>query len=280
VDNFRLLSMPVRVRSTDARFAELLRWHLAPFRRPLPDDRSWGIEVYSADEDQSGEETIFRYVRNQVVMLKAPLPGVLHYAVSDLQSLVGVSVGDFLLLHAGAVNRNREGMLLPAPRNAGKSTLTLALLDRGFGYLSDEYGAIDPVTYRAYPFPKRISVGDMSLRFFPGIEAKLEDVREGQARDLGERYVRPEDLASAVGAPARVRWLVFPGHDRSGSPRLDAISKAEAVERMVRNSVNLGRYRDRGVVLLTRLAQEAEAFVLDGGDPIQRAELLTARIEA
>jgi hypothetical protein len=46
---------------------------------------------------------------------------------------------------------------------------------------------------------------------------------------------------------------------------------------MARYSFNLYRYEARGVVLLSRIAAEAEAFELAGGSVLERAELLSAR---
>jgi hypothetical protein len=175
------------------------------------------------------------------------------------------------------VSRDGHGLLLPAGQDVGKSTLTVALLTLGFDYLSDEVGAIDPVTRRAYPFPKRVHLEPASLDFFPGLADRLGD-RRGLNGRLLARFVAPLDVGARVGGPARPRWIVFLDPDRSGPPRLEPLTRAAAVERMAENSSNLYRYGDRGVVLLSRVAQEAGAFSLSGGNPIERAELLAERL--
>lgn len=160
--------------------------------------------------------------------------------------------------------------------DAGKSSLVLALLQAGFDYLSDEVGALDPVTQRAYPFEKRITVSPTAMRFFPGLEERLQD-RQGLSAELRDRYVRPEDVGRTVAGPAPVRGIVFVSSDWEGPPRLEPIPRSEAVARMAAASFNLYRYGERGVVLLSRVAAQAPAFELRGGTPPERAALALDR---
>ena len=151
--------------------------------------------------------------------------------------------------------------------------MTLGLLEAGFSYLTDDVGALDPVTARAYPFAKRIKLLPDALAFFPGLEDRIEDRKEVPFRQW-ERFVRPEDVGARIGDPSPVRWLVFPSPDFEGPPHLLPMSKAESVESMAANCFNLYRYAERGVVLLSRVAAEAEAFRLQGGSLRDRVDLL------
>jgi hypothetical protein len=148
----------------------------------------------------------------------------------------------------------------------------------GFDYYSDDVAPIDPVTSRVYPFEKRIALKQSSvLHFFAGLEPGLAD-GIGWAKELRQRYVRPEDVNAVTGGPAPARWIVFLGPDREGPPRLSSITRAETVERLAEHCFNLFAYGDRGVALLSRAVKEAEArFQLDGGTPIERAALLSER---
>jgi hypothetical protein len=233
--------------------------------------------VYVREEDAGLDPPIYSYFRDDLRVARSPHPAVLlAYAVGDIQASVPQKASDYLFLHAGAVAAEGDALLIPAPTGGGKSTLTAALLNTGFGYLSDDLAAIDPVTSRIHPFEKRIKLNHQTVSFFPGLEDRLDD-RSGLPASHDERYVRPEDLGSGVVGPARGRWLVFPTPNREGPPRLVPIPRAEAVERMTANAHNLLRYAERGVILLSRVAGEAEAFRLDGGTPPARAELLAER---
>lgn len=262
----------------DAGFADALAWHLAPFRRSAPAPHAYPVDLYVQEEDaRLGSPRYSFFLSNRLRTRSESLSAALAYALWDIHATVPRQARDFLILHAGAAARNGHAVLLPAEAEVGKSSLVLALLAAGFDYLSDELGAIDPVTARAYPFEKRLNVDPDTLGFFPGLEERLED-RRGLSGELRQRYVRPEDAGAGVGPPSPIRWLVFPTADWVGAPRLEALGPAEAVSRMAAMSFNLFRYGDRGVVLLSRVARDAQAFELRGGTPRERADLLAERM--
>jgi hypothetical protein len=200
---------------------------------------------------------------------------MLEYVIWDVHACVPQKTRDFLLLHAGGVVRGGEAILIVAEADVGKSSLVARLLELGLDYLSDELGVIDPADRRAHPFPKRISLdpGPAGARSDDGGANEPADPFAG----LAARYVAPEDLGASIASPSPVRWLVFPSLDRQGPPRLTALPKAEAVRRMAALSFNLYRYAERGVVVLSELADRAEAFGLDGGTIDERADLIAQR---
>jgi hypothetical protein len=275
VDDYRMLSMAFTIKSMDERFAEGLRWHLAPFR--LTKAASGGVAVELLTEPASGQPGYTFRFATQELFRSEILAEAIHRAVWEIHRAVPEQIRDFILLHAGAVARDQQAVLLPAMTASGKSSLTLGLLEAGFSYLTDDVGALDPVTARAYPFPKRIKLLPDALAFFPGLEDRLEDRKEVPFRQW-ERFARPEDVGAQIAGPEPVRWLVFPSPDFEGLPRLVPIAKAESVELMAANCFNLYRYAERGVVLLSRVAAGAEAFRLEGGSLPDRISLLVEEI--
>jgi hypothetical protein len=269
------------VRTVDRAFADALRWHLQPFARPQLEFDSVPVWVYVQDEDSDQAEPEYSYFRDEVIQRKdRSLASLLEYVRWDLHAFVPERARDYLFLHAGAVASNGQAMLLTGSPDRGKSSLVLALLQRGLRYLSDDLGAIDPVSSRVYPFQKRISVRESTLvRYFPEVVGQLED-RAGLSEGLKERFVRPEDLGAEVGGPSSPRWIILLGESREGPPRLEPLTRAESVEKMAANSFNLFRYQERGIVLLSRVAADAEAFVLQGGTAPDRADLLAERLTA
>ena len=275
-DAFRMLSMAFSVKSEDERFSESLRWHLGPFLLDAPAPASIPAEFLATDE--TGEPAyIFRFSTHERFRV-AMLAEAIHRTVWELHRAVHDQVRDFLLLHAGAVVRGGHALLLPAETASGKSSLTLGLLEKGASYLSDDLAALDPVTNRAYPFPKRIKLIPDALEFFPGLEERLGD------RDLPfsqfERFVRPEDVGASVAEPATVKWVVFPTSEFEGPPVLEPMTKAESVKEMAANCLNLYRFGDAGVVLLSRIANGAESFRLRGGSLGERIELLSDQLRS
>ena len=273
-----MLSTSFTVRSVDDAFSAALAWHLAPFRRSNGDHHAVSVDLFVDEEDEERRPPPRSLYRGGLLRYRhARLERLAEHAVWDLHATVPKGSRDYLFLHAGTVARDGRALVLPAEMDTGKSSLVVALLELGFGYLSDELGAIDPVTGRAYPFPKRISLDEDALEHFEGLRDRLVDRTEAGV-SLPQRHLRPEDLGAGVAEAAPPRWVVFPGMDRSGPPRLEPVPRADAVRRMAANCFNLYRYQQRGVVLLTRVAQVVDAFELRGGTPRERAALLAERL--
>ena len=69
-----------------------------------------------------------------------------------------VRSSDYVLVHAAAVEHRGRGLLLVGPPFAGKTTLGLALADRGLDYYSDDVAAVRRSDGRLHPFRRRAGV--------------------------------------------------------------------------------------------------------------------------
>jgi hypothetical protein len=273
-DHYQILSAAFTVRSVDEDFASALGWHLSSFSRAAPSRRVPTIDFYVDEADAESDPIKYTLADSGNVLARYPHPAdLLNLALWSIFAAVPQEVQDFLLLHSGAVARDGQAILLPAWMDSGKSTTVLALLHAGFEYLSDEYGALDPVTEHAYPVPKNIGVDARALERFEGLAEKLDDRRTPPVK-LTQRYVRPQDIGARVAAPSEVRWIVFTAPVWEGPPRLIPLSRAQAVQEMAENCFNLHRYGERAVVLLSHIADQAKPFRLEGGTPLERAELI------
>ncbi len=67
-------------------------------------------------------------------------------------------VRSHLLLHAGALERRGQGVLIAGGSGAGKSTLVLELVRRGFKLLSDDVAAIRMSDGVVEPFPRSLGI--------------------------------------------------------------------------------------------------------------------------
>jgi hypothetical protein len=270
--------MPVAFRTTNEEIAKALGWHLAAFRRPprLQHD-SLELALFKREEDEDRDRPLLSYYRDgRLDYQHESLRVLLLHVLWDLNRLVPERSRDFLAFHAAAVTGPNGALVLPAPRGTGKSTLTATLLREGFGYLSDELVPLDPITRRVYAYPRPITLDQQAVQAFAGLEDRLDD---GGARGGNQysRFVRPEDLGAAIAGPAPVQALVFIAPRREGRPRLEPIPKAEAVERLAALSMNLYRYAERGIALLSRVS-EAGGFLLTGGTASERAALLKEKL--
>lgn len=87
-------------------------------------------------------------------------PAILElYAVNAILRDVTSRVHSHYLFHAAALSTpGEQGVLLAGASGLGKTTLTLALLDRGWTLLSDEIAAVDRATGWLHPFPRSLGM--------------------------------------------------------------------------------------------------------------------------
>lgn len=155
-------------------------------------------------------------------------------------------------LHAGAVERDGAVLVLPGASGAGKTTLTAALMQAGWSYLTDEIVAIDldDLSVRRYPKCLRMTQTSVALllgaadagSLFASTEATKVPVPPGCFGSLATsdpggnpRWIVVPERADApaesvpLGAPETVAELsrhVFPG---SAQVKAQLLALARAV---------------------------------------------------
>jgi hypothetical protein len=132
----------------------------------------------------------------------ARLFSLLQWAIN--RHVIDRACTDRLLLHAGAVDRDRAAVILAGEMEAGKSTLTAGLLQRGFNYLTDEAVAVDyGLEIAGYAKPLSIDRGswtvlsDLEPRPGSHVTAYLEQQWHIPAQQLA-RVVRTSQLVVIV----------------------------------------------------------------------------------
>jgi hypothetical protein len=89
-------------------------------------------------------------------------PSPAAYAYQAVSRKLMEQVDGFLVLHAGAVARDGEALIVSGSPGAGKTTLTLKLLESGCSFLSDDFCPIHKNTGFVHPFPRSLWVSRQS----------------------------------------------------------------------------------------------------------------------
>lgn len=169
--------------------------------------------------------------------------------VADLNFRAVASRPRHLVLHAAAGAHGSFGVILPGPSGSGKSTLAAELSRAGFGYLSDEVAAIDPLSLEIEPYPKPLSLHDGSG---------------------APRLVPAESLAG----PVPVEAVVFPSYEAGSPASLEEISRAEALIELANNSFNFLASPHELLPVLQRLVLSSWCGRLQMGDRTAACALL------
>lgn len=186
---------------------------------------------------------------------------------------------DFLLIHAGSVSTPAgDGVLLPARSGGGKTTLVTALVRSGFTYLSDEGGAVDPVSRMLYPYPRALTLKLGHADVFPELCGRVN----GSEWYEGSRWIHPAEIRpGAVGStPCPIRFIVAPEYRPGATTELTRITPAEGAMVLLTHSINLRRYRSRALPLAAEVARRARCYRMVSGnldDAVRAITELTAR---
>ena len=160
------------------------------------------------------------------------------------------------MLHAAGVAQAGQGLLIAGASGAGKTTLAIALLRAGFGFLGDDtlflaratppangpHAALQksaavtvPAEVRALAFPDEMDLAPQTLDFFP------ELAQDASAPPSGQRPKRPVCATRVYGieplwecAPA---MLVFPQTAPVPASVLTPMTKADALLQLLCNVV-------------------------------------------
>jgi HprK-related kinase A len=162
-----------------------------------------------------------------------------------------------LLLHAAVLERNDFAVILPGDPGAGKSTLTAALMLRGWRLLSDELTIVGRDDGFVAPLARPVSLKEASIDVIRAFEPTAvfgevaEDTHKGRVSHL-----RPSpESVRRMGERARPAHIVFPVWHAGASTRLRPRAKAEAFMHLASHAFNYS--------LLGRVGFELNAALID-----------------
>ena len=183
-----------------------------------------------------------------------------------IESFIAAHPG-FLWLHAAAAARDGSVVLLSGSPGAGKSTLAVQLVDRGWTFVADDVVPVDGTSGAALPMPCAPCVRTGSPE--EGVDPDV--FLEQSKRVISVAADRIAATAQPVGA------IVFPEFSRGAAPALSPLSAAAAAWSLTAQCLRFDDDRAQTIGRLFRLAETVPAFHLLYCDPAATAAELTRR---
>ncbi len=192
-------------------------------------------------------------------------------------------------LHANAVKRDGMGLVIVGDSGAGKTTLTLALIREGWGYLSDDAIVLRSCgeQVEALAFRRGFAVTDRTASFFPELaspQVVYRPVRDGKRlADVSSLF--PDSFSYSCVPSAVVFPRIAP--TRRGESKLTPIEKTGAMARLIVQSPGIATDKElvsRQMATLSLLVEQAQCYeLLVGSDVYERPRevsdlLLTAAL--
>lgn len=256
-------------------YARFVLAHFLVHDPPTVDPAAHEVPTYGFTSDGAS----YRLLLQREVLAESRDPrDVLNHFSWHVNSEAMLNAKDQVVIHAGAVVTPAGGaVLLPGPSGSGKTGLVAGLVRQGFGYLSDEAGAIDPTSGRVFPYPKALSIK-------PGMFDRFTDaIDRSRAWPISSRMwlVDPETLRSgSIAEPTDVDHVIFPSHRAGAKTRVTPLGAAEAVIALHENTANRSIFGPRALQVLAAVAKRAVSYRLETSDPdeaVRAVRDLTAR---
>lgn len=200
----------------------------------------------------------------------APFPRRIFLALLEwgLNWCVFNRAHQYLMIHAGVVEKHGHTLIFPASPGSGKSTLSAAMAYRGWRLLSDEFALIRPHDLAVVPFPRLIPLKNESI---PVIQQRVPAEALGPAF-LGTRkgtvmHLRPpvESLhqGSEVAQPGQ---FIFPRYTADHPVEFTPLKKADTFMQVATNSFNYETIGAVGFETLSALVASCPGATLKYGD--------------
>jgi hypothetical protein len=271
--SLRGLSYRFAVRADDARLGRHVDTLFAALRDGNEDDRvgHWYSLTGSPsapggiDVDRDGE---------QLAAGLSPANAV-GWVVWDVNRSAAQESGH-LLFHAGALEADGLGVLLPGSSGSGKSTLSAGLAQRGLGYLSDELVAFDHARDVLLPYPKPITLKAGSFAVLPDLAPGPPGL-DGPDAWPGEEWqiAVGEGTGLRVGSACPPGLVVVPRFEEHEPTSLQRVSDTEAFFSLAANAVNLTEHGAAGTEALGRIVTGSRCLALTFSDLDEACALVT-----
>ena len=196
-----------------------------------------------------------------------PLPLNQAFAMFEWCSnwCISSHANQYLLIHAATVERNGYAAILPGPPGCGKSTLTAALVSRGWRLLTDELTLIAPKSNMIVPLARPIALKNNSIQVIRNIVPQTDFGPE--CRDTMKGTIvhmrPPTESVLRVDCRALPGWIVFPKFKSNCTVTARPLSKAQTFMRFAASSFNYTVLGLEGFEVLSKVIDIADCYDLE-----------------
>jgi hypothetical protein len=185
-----------------------------------------------------------------------------------------------IAFHAACMMRGTKSLILSGGPGAGKTTLALHLIEKGFGYCGDDIVLISS-DGRVTGIPFALTIKSGTSQILRKSRPELADLAVHRRPDSKRvRYYNPVNMARA-GRADPVGWLVFIKRRHGENGKLIPLTQFEALRRLVENSFSSdGCMNNAMLSSIKHLITTANSYELSYSKANDAVDLLSAMCDA
>lgn len=196
-----------------------------------------------------------------------PLPLDQAYAMLEwgMNWCIANHAHQFFILHAAAIERKGQVIILPAPPGSGKSTLCAAMAFSGWRLFSDELTLISPATLEITPCTRPINLKNNSIdilqRRVSGsvFSTRSEDTTKGTVALMKP----PKESVSMMQQTAKPKAVIFPKYAPGAPATLTALNSLAAMQSLIDNCFNYHILGQTGFQTACNLLDKIRCYSLE-----------------
>jgi hypothetical protein len=178
-----------------------------------------------------------------------------------IQALI-VDVTSAPMLHAGAVARNGQAVIVAGPTGAGKTSVTAWLIDRGFQYITDELVTLVNGDAQIVGLPRAMIVKGHGSECVRNLSTFNNAISVCVGADLAVGLPL-NSVAKDVPTPCGL--IVMPRYVEDGELRIESLGPAQAALQLMTCNLNARNLPDGGLNAITRLTRQALCITIEYG---------------
>ena len=233
----------------------------------------------SGNEEGQGDIAIVAMMLDDQVLFGGMDAGIHRCGVEALAPTLKAHLTDRLIrsdrwvfaLHAASLVKDGAGLLLCGEPGAGKSTLSLQLVDAGFQYAGDDVALIES-DGTACGIPFALTLKEGSWEWLSVLQSNWDGVTHRRADGAEVRYL---PISNAHNGSLSVGWIIFLNRVAEGSPELTALDQLDSMKRLIEGAFAAdGKLSQAGFSALKRIVSGARSFQLTYCEAVEARELL------
>ncbi len=299
-DHYQIISYPICIRSNEREISQTFRglyayYHtekpltesivftihrknrdVAPLNHRMPSHTATAVAGQQTYTKRADDNPFYTLSADGKVVFRGSNPVA---AIAFLEWFVINAVVQknltYMVFHAAALSFSNTGVIFPASSGSGKTTVSLALIPRGFQYLSDEVAIIDTEDLTLRPLPRGLAIQENAFHLLQSLNKPPSSIGfYPQASASHFRYFNPSAFIHRTSEkPVSVKHVIFLEKPTlSTKTHLEKIPKAMAVSQLLSCSFANRPLSEDNIAHCIKLSQRTECYALTGDNLQERVD--------